>query len=267
MERRSVSSVSSVRGEAASNVAQVSNLLYRRLPAGRATETRSPPEWTRGCGLEIRDTAGWKPALRHGHPPLAAWSLSHRWHRLHRKEFPSVQSVQSVAQNECGARCRTGPDRLMRIAASVMTKFSPAFLIIVRPTSSKTLPPVNRKHRTMFAVNRQTMPRRRRTGHAAEPGVYLMASMRSRYTFTSLCEATKASICGQVRASQIANSRRRMFPCFQSLGIGQPGPQAHGVRDREAGWQGRNLRQVLVEQIPSHATGSREYRLPIKRAA
>ena len=40
------------------DVAQVSNLLYRRLPVGRL----SPPR--RARGLEIRDTAGWKPALR-----------------------------------------------------------------------------------------------------------------------------------------------------------------------------------------------------------
>ncbi len=39
-------------------VAQVSNLLYRRLPVGRLCLLGSI------CGLEIRDTAGWKPALR-----------------------------------------------------------------------------------------------------------------------------------------------------------------------------------------------------------
>ena len=39
-------------------VAQVSNLLYRRLLVG------SLHLLDRACGLEIRDTAGWKPALR-----------------------------------------------------------------------------------------------------------------------------------------------------------------------------------------------------------
>jgi len=39
-------------------VAQVSNLLCRRLPVGRACELRSVG------GLEIRDTADWKSALR-----------------------------------------------------------------------------------------------------------------------------------------------------------------------------------------------------------
>jgi len=39
-------------------VAQVSNLLYRRLPVGRL---HLPG---RICGLEIRDTADWKSALR-----------------------------------------------------------------------------------------------------------------------------------------------------------------------------------------------------------
>src|ERR1035437_2645354 len=43
-----------VRGEI---VAQISNLLCRRLPVGRPFDGRS------GGGLEIRDTAGWKPAL------------------------------------------------------------------------------------------------------------------------------------------------------------------------------------------------------------
>ena len=44
-------------------VAQFSNLLYRRLPVGSVLA-----RW-RACGLEIRDTAGWKPALRTRHEP------------------------------------------------------------------------------------------------------------------------------------------------------------------------------------------------------
>ena len=36
-------------------VAQTSSLLYRRLPVGRPCASRG------GGGLEIRDTAGWKP--------------------------------------------------------------------------------------------------------------------------------------------------------------------------------------------------------------
>ena len=43
-------------------VAQVSNLLYRRLPVGKSSE---PPH---ACGLEIRDTADLKSALRFGQP-------------------------------------------------------------------------------------------------------------------------------------------------------------------------------------------------------
>jgi len=39
------------------SVAQISNLPYRRLPVGRPFEGRG------ASGLEIRDTAGWKPAL------------------------------------------------------------------------------------------------------------------------------------------------------------------------------------------------------------
>ena len=39
-------------------VAQVSNLLCRRLPVGKACEFSS------ACGLKIRDTADWKSALR-----------------------------------------------------------------------------------------------------------------------------------------------------------------------------------------------------------
>ena len=46
------------------NVAQVSNLLYRRLPVGRLRAKRASPEVRGGCGLEIRDTADWKSALR-----------------------------------------------------------------------------------------------------------------------------------------------------------------------------------------------------------
>src|SRR5215510_9936555 len=41
-------------------VAQVSNLLCRRLPVGRMSESRQ------ARGLEIRQTARWEPALRNG---------------------------------------------------------------------------------------------------------------------------------------------------------------------------------------------------------
>ncbi len=50
-----------------SDVAQVSNLLYRRLPAGNATHELALPTATTASGLEIRDTADWKSAL---HRPL-----------------------------------------------------------------------------------------------------------------------------------------------------------------------------------------------------
>jgi four helix bundle protein len=40
-------------------VPQISNLLYRRLPAGTALD------YPQACRLEIRDTADWKSALRH----------------------------------------------------------------------------------------------------------------------------------------------------------------------------------------------------------
>ena len=39
------------------DVAQISNLLFRRLAVGRPFGSRD------GSGFEIRDTAGWKPAL------------------------------------------------------------------------------------------------------------------------------------------------------------------------------------------------------------
>jgi hypothetical protein len=45
-------------GEEWTLVAQVSNLLYRRLPVG------TPGARLYVCGLEIRDTADWKSALR-----------------------------------------------------------------------------------------------------------------------------------------------------------------------------------------------------------
>jgi hypothetical protein len=45
-------------------VAQISNLLYRRIPFGRPAERAETPVRANPCGLKIRDTAGWKPALR-----------------------------------------------------------------------------------------------------------------------------------------------------------------------------------------------------------
>jgi len=46
------------------DVAQVSNLLYRRLPAGSACKQPARPIAGDVCGLEIRDTADWKSALQ-----------------------------------------------------------------------------------------------------------------------------------------------------------------------------------------------------------
>ena len=45
-------------------VAQISNLLYRRIPFGRPPDYSNAHEFSEACGLKIRDTAGWKPALR-----------------------------------------------------------------------------------------------------------------------------------------------------------------------------------------------------------
>jgi len=45
-------------------VAQVSNLLYRRIPFGRPPGHSESQALSTASGLEIRDTAGWKPALR-----------------------------------------------------------------------------------------------------------------------------------------------------------------------------------------------------------
>ena len=45
-------------------VAQVSNLLYRRLPVGRPCTIPAPRYCSPACGLEIRDTADWKSALQ-----------------------------------------------------------------------------------------------------------------------------------------------------------------------------------------------------------
>src|SRR5262245_55120509 len=46
-------------------VAQVSNLPYRRFPIGRRSKWSWASNCRPACGLEIRDTAGWKPALRY----------------------------------------------------------------------------------------------------------------------------------------------------------------------------------------------------------
>jgi hypothetical protein len=45
-------------------VAQISNLLYRRIPFGEPTERPETLALAKVCGWEIRDTAGWNPALR-----------------------------------------------------------------------------------------------------------------------------------------------------------------------------------------------------------
>ena len=45
-------------------VAQISNLLYRRIPFGRPPDDSKAHEFSEARGLKIRDTAGWKPALR-----------------------------------------------------------------------------------------------------------------------------------------------------------------------------------------------------------
>src|SRR6266545_6286256 len=46
------------------SVAQISNLLYRRIPFGRPSDQSETQEVSRADGLEIRDTADWKSALR-----------------------------------------------------------------------------------------------------------------------------------------------------------------------------------------------------------
>src|ERR1041385_2970776 len=45
-------------------VAQISNLLYRRLPVGRLSVGPGLQNYSMRCGLEIRDAADWKSALR-----------------------------------------------------------------------------------------------------------------------------------------------------------------------------------------------------------
>ena len=45
-------------------VARISNLLYRRIPFGRPPDYSKAHEFSEARGLEIRDTAGWKPARR-----------------------------------------------------------------------------------------------------------------------------------------------------------------------------------------------------------
>src|SRR6266540_1927967 len=51
-------------GQACPAVAQISNLLYRRIPFGKPPDRSEAQEFSQASGLEIRDTAGWKPALR-----------------------------------------------------------------------------------------------------------------------------------------------------------------------------------------------------------
>jgi hypothetical protein len=51
-------------GQSCPAVAQISNLLYRRIRFGKPLDRSDTPVFSQACGLEIRDTAGWKPALR-----------------------------------------------------------------------------------------------------------------------------------------------------------------------------------------------------------
>jgi len=51
---------------AGANVAQTSSLPYRRIPFGKPLANSETQEFFQARGLEIRDTAGWKPALRRG---------------------------------------------------------------------------------------------------------------------------------------------------------------------------------------------------------
>jgi hypothetical protein len=46
-------------------LAQVFNLLYRRLPVGWPWQGVARPGVRDVCGLEIRDTADWQSALQH----------------------------------------------------------------------------------------------------------------------------------------------------------------------------------------------------------
>jgi hypothetical protein len=62
----------------AQEVAQVSNLLYRRLPVGRLLARVWKGGWS--CGLVTRDTAGWKPAPRS--PPVGQCGRSYETCRL-----------------------------------------------------------------------------------------------------------------------------------------------------------------------------------------
>ncbi len=61
-------------GMVAQRVAQVSNLLYRRLPVGEACARTQACRTA--CGLETRDTAGWKPALQRRTLAIAIMALA-----------------------------------------------------------------------------------------------------------------------------------------------------------------------------------------------
>ena len=50
-----------LRTDGAAVVAQISNLLSRRIPFGKTSAASETAGRFKTCGLEIRDTAGWKP--------------------------------------------------------------------------------------------------------------------------------------------------------------------------------------------------------------
>jgi len=79
-------------------VAQVSNLPYRRLPAGRAVASLPHSDGRQLRGLEIRDTADWKSALQATGAAISA--LVAQVSNLPYRRLPAGRAVASLPRSD-----------------------------------------------------------------------------------------------------------------------------------------------------------------------
>jgi len=99
-------------GEFAGRVAQVSNLLYRRLPVGTVSQSPSRSSLRGLCGLEICATADWKSALRPTASASAGWvaQVSNLLYRRLPVGTVSQSPSRSSLRGLCGLEIRATAD-------------------------------------------------------------------------------------------------------------------------------------------------------------
>jgi hypothetical protein len=98
------------RQSALPDVAQVSNLLYRRLPVGSAWKQPARPNARGGCGLEIRDTADWKSALQRQSALPDVAQVSNLLYRRLPVGSAWKEPVRPNARGVCGLEIRDTAD-------------------------------------------------------------------------------------------------------------------------------------------------------------